>query len=213
VRYSWQGGKPPLTLFKADVARRVAVAAAGGDDFEDDEDYLHGAALERRHKRQERENEVLDDDVEEYDEDDDDEVGPAVPAPVVHAAAPMPPMLPVPAPPPFSLSAASSSSSSTSFADLMDGAVRAAFRSGIEQGRREQLPHPPCKVCAVRKERNRIAAKESRHKKRKELAGVMMARDIVVAANYAASRAAPAPAPAAAPVADEGDDVGAPPPF
>lgn len=44
--------------------------------------------------------------------------------------------------------------------------IEAAFAAGQAAGRREQLPPPPCKSCKLRKERNRIAAKESRLKKK-----------------------------------------------
>jgi hypothetical protein len=83
----------------------------------------------------------------------------------------------------------------------MESAVREAFRQGIEQGKRMQLPQQ-CKTCAVRKERNRLAAKESRHKKRREAEVVNTRNLIAAAADVAASRATspvpPAPTPATA---------------
>ena len=99
-----------------------------------------------------------------------------------------------------------SSSSSSNVSTLMESAVREAFRQGIEQGKRMQLPQQ-CKTCAVRKERNRLAAKESRHKKRREAEVVNTRNLIAAAADVAASRAtspvppAPTPATATAPLA------------
>ena len=90
-----------------------------------------------------------------------------------------------------------SSSSSSNVSTLMESAVREAFRQGIEQGKRMQLPQQ-CKTCAVRKERNRLAAKESRHKKRREAEVVNTRNLIAAAADVAASRAtSPTPVPAA----------------
>jgi hypothetical protein len=118
-------------------------------------------------------------------------------------------------------SSSSSSSSSSNVSTLMESAVREAFRQGIEQGKRMQLPQQ-CKTCAVRKERNRLAAKESRHKKRREAEIVNTRSLIAAAADVAASRVTPmvAPSPAAAAGAGAGAvaagadrDDGIPPPF
>jgi len=91
--------------------------------------------------------------------------------------------------------AAEEPSSSSNVSTLMESAVREAFRQGIEQGKRMQLPQQ-CKTCAVRKERNRLAAKESRHKKRREAEVVATRELIATAADVAASRVtAPPPTP------------------
>jgi hypothetical protein len=127
------------------------------------------------------------------------------------------------------LSAASGQSFTT---DWAKGAISAAFEAGLAQGRREQMPAPPCKSCMVRKERNRVAARESRRKKSIFDAKNTLYRDaaeyaakksslIKAAADVAASRAAPAPAPKAAAAeaeatgAAEEEDEGElePPPF
>jgi len=120
-------------------------------------------------------------------------------------------------------SSSSSSSSSSNVSTLMESAVREAFRQGIEQGKRMQLPQQ-CKTCAVRKERNRLAAKESRHKKRREAEIVNTRSLIAAAADVAASRVTPVVAPSPAVVAGGGAgaaaagasadrDDGIPPPF
>jgi len=69
------------------------------------------------------------------------------------------------------LSAASGQSFTT---DWAKGAISAAFEAGLAQGRREQMPAPPCKSCMIRKERNRVAARESRRKK-----NLFEARDVL----------------------------------
>jgi hypothetical protein len=100
----------------------------------------------------------------------------------------------------------------------MESAVREAFRQGIEQGKRMQLPQQ-CKTCSVRKERNRLAAKESRHKKRREADAANTRGLIAVAAMVAASRATPVSAPPVVPAAVTGegatreDEELVPPPF
>ena len=220
IRHGWQGGKP-LALLRHDIAARAAGAggAAAVGNFSDDEDYLKGQALAARHqseakKRNRQEQTCIcdhmvrpdcylhGDEAEPDDSDDDDE---EEEEPEILAAPPPRAVVPV----------ASSSSSSSSVAaapsnasELMGSAVREAFLSGIEQGKKMQLP-TQCKTCAVRKERNRVAAKESRQKKRREAESVSH-RDLVArAADFAALRAAAAGAGAAS---DEKDEV-APPPF
>lgn len=214
LRHGWQGAKPPPSLLRDDIERkREEALRLATFDFEDDEDYLRGNALERRHKRDSKALEGLATvgDIDESDEDDDEDDD--------ESAEPLPPQVKLPSvpfyPPTVTASSSSSSSSSaTSFADLMDGAVRAAFRSGIAQGRREQLPHPPCRVCAVRKERNRVAAKESRYKKRREAEEASTSRIIHAAADHAAHIAQAVAVPAPPPPATEEDETEpVPPPF
>jgi len=100
--------------------------------------------------------------------------------------------------------------------ELMESAVREAFKQGIEQGKRMQLPMH-CKTCAVRKERNRVAAKESRTKKRREAEsvtrGIMLARaaEHVAAVARVAPVAPPPPPPPPSAELDEESLV--PPPF
>jgi len=112
-------------------------------------------------------------------------------------------------------------SHSANVSTMMESAVREAFRQGIEQGKRMQLPQL-CKTCAIRKERNRLAAKESRHKKRRE-ADQMTTRSLIsAAADVAAMRAIaavtampppPAPAPVEAAGAPPREEELVPPPF
>ena len=224
IRNGWQGGKP-LALLRHDIAARAAGAggAAAVGNFSDDEDYLKGQALAARHeseakKRNRQEQTCIcdhmvrpdcylhgvdaEDDDSDDDDDDEEEEEPEI------LVAPLPPRAVVPV--------ASSSSSSSSVAaapsnasELMGSAVREAFLSGIEQGKRMQLPQL-CKTCAVRKERNRVAAKESRQKKRREAESVSNRSLVARAADFAASRAG---AGAGAAASDEKEEEIAPPPF
>lgn len=87
------------------------------------------------------------------------------------------------------LAAASGQSFTT---DWAKGAISAAFEAGLAQGRREQMPAPPCKSCVIRKERNRVAARESRRKKSlgEARSAVVLQKDIIKeAADFAANRA------------------------
>jgi hypothetical protein len=104
--------------------------------------------------------------------------------------------------------------------ELMGSAVREAFLSGIEQGKKMQLP-TQCKTCAIRKERNRVAAKESRQKKRRDAEAAIFRDQVDRAAAYAASRSSAAKSASAGAVAGAGAGAGAgaedeelvPPPF
>ena len=226
-RHGWQGAKPPPALLRQDIAAREAAP-----DFSDDEDYLRGEALVKRHgdeKKRQREDAqrcICDnavradcplhgDDAESDTDDEEEEEWSAV----------MPAPLPPPATRPTAAVASSSSSSSSvaagsgppsNVSELMESAVREAFKQGIEQGKRMQLPMH-CKTCAVRKERNRVAAKESRTKKRREAEsvtrGIMLARaaEHVAAVARVAPVAPPPPPPPPSAELDEESLV--PPPF
>jgi len=236
ARHGWQGGKPPPGSLRQDIAARAAVQEEG--DFSDDEDYLRGDQLMKRHKDEEkkrRNNEVVcicdglpraacpvhgskgnsrsflreEDSDEEEEEDDEEEWSASMPPPLPpsvlgHGAA-MAPMAAFVAP-----VASASGAVPSNASELMGSAVREAFLSGIEQGKRMQLP-TQCKTCAVRKERNRVAAKESRLKKRREAETVSHRSQVARAADVAASRATIARAAAGGGAAD--DEAPEPPPF
>jgi len=171
MRHGWQGGKPPPGTLQRDIAARGAAEQVG--NFSDDEDFMRGdaiikrRALEEKKRKREPELEVLHEESDEDDDDEDDDDGEWYAHP--------PPPLTFPSATPVSASSSSSSSSSAPTASasgsttvselMMKCAVEQAFRSGIEEGKKMQLPQQ-CKTCAIRKERNRIAAKESRYKKR-----------------------------------------------
>jgi len=233
MRPGWSGGKPPPGSLQRDIAGRMAESVP---NFSDDEDYLRGRELQQRHEREERERKRREPPRDEEDEEDDDETedegagglcicdtqpranctlhGASV-LPLARASA-LTRLTPPPPPAPLPLQrqvaaitgtgAAEPPSPSSNVSTLMESAVREAFRQGIEQGKRMQLPQQ-CKTCAVRKERNRLAAKESRHKKRREAEVVQTRSLIAAAADVAASRAtspvppAPTPVPAPAPLA------------
>lgn len=236
MRPGWSGGKPPPGSLQRDIAGRGRMAEAV-PSFSDDEDYLRGRDLQQRHEREERERKrreppPSEDDEEEDDDTEDEGAGglcicdtqprancvlhgasvlPLARASALTRLTPPPPPAPVPlqrqvAAITGSTGAAEAPSSSSNVSTLMESAVREAFRQGIEQGKRMQLPQQ-CKTCAVRKERNRLAAKESRHKKRREAEVVATRELIATAADVAASRATapppptPVPTPAPAPLA------------
>lgn len=213
VRRSTSGQAPPPA-----VRWQAPAQAEEAPDYSDDEDYLHGSAVVKRQVEEERKRShseiscICDDlpragcpvhgargnsrsflhslevgrDSEEESEDEEDwsaEMPEPLPqsilAPQVKpAAAPAPAPSALPAPPVVASHAS----------ELMGSAVREAFLSGIEQGKRMQLPMQ-CKTCAVRKERNRVAAKESRQKKRREAEIAVFQGKVDRAADVAASRA------------------------
>lgn len=230
ARHGWQGGKPPPGSLRRDIAARAAPAAEQVGDYSDDEDFMRGPAIAKRQKAEEKkhkpeiEPEVYHESEEEEEDESDGEWYAHPPPPLVTSATQAPP--------------ASSSSSSSSSAPqapaappanatelMMKCAVEQAFKSGIEEGKKMQLPQQ-CKTCAVRKERNRIAAKESRHKKRLSADFIATRMLWTRAADEAARRgpapvlttlAAPAPAATVATsaraAAGGGDEELVPPPF
>jgi hypothetical protein len=156
--------------------------------------FQYGAALQE-HEDSEEDEEESEEDAEVWTTE--------MPPPLPQAPAPTPKAPPA-AP---SMAAPSVLASPSNTSELMSSAVREAFLQGIEQGKKMQLPMQ-CKTCAIRKERNRVAAKESRQKKRREAEGVQLRQQIRAAAEFAASRAAPAPSPMA-PVASVAAGAGA----
>lgn len=228
MRPGWSGGKPPPGSLRRDIAGRMSEAVASFSDDEDYLRGRDLQQRHEREERARKRQEPPPSEEEEDDDDTEDEgaAGPCIcdtqPRAncVLHGASVMPlarasaltRLTPPPAPAPMPLQrqvaaitgtgaaeppSSSSSSSSSNVSTLMESAVREAFRQGIEQGKRMQLPQQ-CKTCAVRKERNRLAAKESRHKKRREAEVVITRNLIAAAADVAASRAtSPTPVPAA----------------
>jgi len=233
VRHGWQGGKPPPSSLRQDIATR---AAQEEGDFSDDEDYLHGEQLVKRHKDEEKKRRrddtvcicdglpcagcpvhgskgnsrsFLQEDSEEEDEEDEDdeeEWSASMPAPLPPSA-----LGKAAAVAPLAFVAPASGAAPSNASELMGSAVREAFLSGIEQGKKMQLP-TQCKTCAVRKERNRVAAKESRLKKRRETEVVIHRSQVARAADVVASKVMSARAAAGGGAVDD-DKAPEPPPF
>lgn len=204
ARHGWQGAKPPPALLRADIADRIAKRELADEEstFSDDEDFIRGGNLKKRLMEQAKAQAAAGaadehEDEEDEGEDDDDEAEEwttEMPKPMFSpiAVAPTPstsPSLP-----------SSSTAAVSNVSELMESAVREAFKQGIEQGKRMQLPML-CKTCAIRKERNRIAAKEARLRKREAAEASTRSRDIRRAAEEVARKAT------------EAEESPVPPPF
>jgi hypothetical protein len=136
--------------FQASMQAAIARVVQGSEAR--DADLVYGRVRGDGHRH------YLDADLEDEEGDEEEEDDGDV-------AAVQKPAKKVQLPPPTASSSSSSSSSSQS-ASYASASIEAAFRAGREFGNSEQLPRPPCPVCKLRKERNRVAARESRLKKK-----------------------------------------------
>lgn len=155
--------------FQASMQAAIARVVQGGDAR--DADLVYGRVRGDGHRH------YLDADLEDDEGDEDEDHADVMPSQ---------PAKKVQLPPPTASSSSSSSSSSSQSASYASASIEAAFRAGREFGNSEQLPRPPCPVCKLRKERNRVAARESRLKKKNgaPVAEALAAAPVAVTPKY-----------------------------